>query len=886
MIQKKQLAVAIAATFVAVGVANAQQVPQKVEKVEVTGSNIKRTDTETPAPVQIISREEIERSGAQTVSDLLQKIPSNNGGGFNDSSLNSFAAGASAVSLRGLGPQATLILLNGRRLTNYGFAVGAQTVFVDLNTIPLEVVDRIEILKDGASAIYGSEAMAGVVNIILRSDYKGGIAKAALGTSEKGDASEYRASVTFGGGDISKDRWNAFGTVEYYKRDPLFTRDRSYTATSDLRSIGGTDLRTINGYPGNYTRLTTSTIGWTGGNTSPGFTGSVPVPGCQTLNAAGLCVLDPNYYLSTVPRTERYNAFGKLSFAVSDNLTLFGEAGYIQSKTTTESTPSFATTWLRATDYTLQSISLPGNPGILLPLGHPNNPYTTPVLLRYSFADLGPRTNNLTSDVYRILGGVKGSFGAWDYEGGLLYTRSETDAVRTGYVRASAIRSAIANGTYLFGKPNTPAVLSAISPTLLRTGETSMSLVDFKVSNPDLIRLPAGSIGLAAGVEYRREDMKDTPDALYATGDIVGLGATSADGKRNVTSAYIEATAQILKNLEAQAALRTDKYSDYGNSTTPKFGLKWTPMKEILLRATYAKGFRAPALPEISKSSVTGFFNNQTDPARCPTTGAAADCNFSIPAVIGPNSKLVPEKSDSFTVGVVLEPTKDLSVAVDYYQIKRTNEIGSLDLGFLLDNESRYPGLVFRNAPGADGLPGTIRYVNLQYINTGRTLTKGIDVDFKWQAALSEYGKLRGNIGLTSILTYKNAAAPDAEYDEYNGSHNQPRNRATASVVWDYGPWTTGLGANYVSRFTYSGAANGACPATAAALKNCVIGSWLTMGANVRYAGFRNIELTAGIDNFMNVRAPLDSRNTELYNYNYHSIVGRFFRAGLKYTFR
>jgi iron complex outermembrane recepter protein len=283
---------------------------------------------------------------------------------------------------------------------------------------------------------------------------------------------------------------------------------------------------------------------------------------------------------------------------------------------------------------------------------------------------------------------------------------------------------------------------------------------------------------------------------------------------------------------------------------------------------------------------VTGFFNNQTDPARCPTTAAPADCNFAIPAVIGPNSKLQPEKSKSYTVGMVIEPTKNLNVSLDYYEIKRTNEITSLDIGFLLDNEANFPGLVFRNAPGADGLPGTIRYVNLQYINTGRTLTKGIDVDFKWQMPLADYGKLRGNVGVTSIIAYKNAATPESDYDNYNGSYNQPRNRVSASVVWEYGSWTTGLGGSYISPFKYSGSSDGACPPTAAALGNCRIGSWTTLGANLRYSGFRNLELTAAVDNLLDTRAPLDSKNTELYNYNYHSIIGRFYRAGIKYTFK
>jgi iron complex outermembrane recepter protein len=883
MNQKKQLAVAVAAAILVVGVSHAQS-SQKVERVEVTGSNIKRVDSETPAPIQIISRADIERSGAQTVSDLLQKIPSNNGGSFTESNLASFAAGASAVSLRGLGPQATLVLLNGRRVANYGFAVGAQTVFVDLNTIPLEAVDRIEILKDGASAIYGSEAIAGVVNIILRSDFRGAIVKGAAGISSRSDANTYRASLAGGVGDIASQKFNAFGTLEVYKRDPLYTRDRDYTSTQDLRSIGYTDARSANAYPGNFERIN---------GTTPGFTGRIPVPGCspvvQNVPAAtapnGQCVLDPNNYYSTLPKVERANVFGKIAYAINPNMTLFGEAGYVHTKTKIESTPSAPTTWLRTTDFTLQSISIPNNAAMVLPVGNPSNPYATPVILRYTFVDLGPRTNEVTTDVVRLVGGVKGSFGAWDYESALLYNKSESEALRNGFIRASALRTALADGSYLFGKPNSAAVLANLSPTLKRRGESTTQMADFKISNPDLMALPGGNLGLAAGVEFRRESMKDTPDQLYATGDVVGLGATTADGSRNVSSAYIEATGQLVKNVEAQAAFRFDRYSDYGNSATPKFGIKWTPIKELLLRGTFAKGFRAPALPEIAKSSVAGFFNNQSDPSRCPTTKVAADCNFSIPAVIGPNPNLVPEKADSFTLGAVIEPTKNLSFAVDYYEIKRKNEIGSLDITFLLDNESKFPGLVFRNPAGTDGLPGTVRYVNLQYINTGRTETKGFDFDLRFKVP-TDFGTITGNLGVAHIVSYMYGATPPSPLEEYIGTRNQPRNRSTASLGIERGPWSGALGVNHTSGFRYVAAPSSPCPLAATYPSNCNIASWTTLALSTKYTGFKNLELTLNVDNLMDKKAPLDLRYAELYNYFFHNTVGRYFTAGLKYSFR
>lgn len=237
MIKKKQLAVAIAATFVATGVAYAQQQPQKVEKVEVTGSNIKRTDVETVAPVDVITREQIEKSGQPTIAEVLRNVPANSGNSYNESFSNSFAPGASGISLRGLGQKATLVLINGRRTAGYGFAQNLQDTFVDLNSIPSAAVERIEVLKDGASAIYGSDAIAGVVNVILRKDYKGIEMSAGAGTAA--GKNDYRFSATGGFGDLGKDKFSVLGVFDYYKRDLVKLSDTDFGASRDWRGRAG-----------------------------------------------------------------------------------------------------------------------------------------------------------------------------------------------------------------------------------------------------------------------------------------------------------------------------------------------------------------------------------------------------------------------------------------------------------------------------------------------------------------------------------------------------------------------------------------------------------------------------------------------------------------------
>ncbi len=881
-IKRKTLSRALIQAFgtgVAVSViataAHAQQA-QRVEKIEVTGTNIKRVDTETASPVTIITREEIQRSGATTVSEVIRQIPANNAGSFSENSLNSFAAGASAVSLRGLGAQATLILLNGRRLTPYPFANGAQVTFVDLNTVPLEVVDRIEVLKDGASAIYGSEAMAGVINIILRKDFKGAEVGANYAVTSEHDAAAWRATGTLGFGDLARDRWNFFANFEHREQDPIKAADRAWTSTGTLVTFGNQTRHSANGYPGNFQARP---------GTTPGFTGTVAVPGCAPDRLfAGVCRLaEVSSYLTTVPDNERNSVFGRFSWELSANHTFFAEAGFMKNETYIQSTPAFPTSWLRATDLTLQSIT-----PIILPVGHPNNPYSAPVNLLYSFEDVGPRDQLLTSEYTRILGGFKGTIGTWDYDAALGFNKNETTQERGGFINADVYRRVLADRSYYFGdrSRNSDALYAQLSPKISRVGESKSTYVDARVSK-ELMQWANGPLGFAAGVEHRKEELSDKPDALVASGSIVGLGSTAASGDRNVTSVFGEFSIPILRNLEAQLALRYDKYSDYGNSTTPKVGIKWSPVRTFALRGTYAEGFRAPGLPEIQNSFAAGFFNGVEDPVRCPVTQSNADCFFSIPAVIGANPQLKPEESKSFTVGMVWEPSPDTTLTIDYYDIKRDNEITTIDLTFLLQNEALFPGRVTRNpATPGEGLPGTIQSVNLIYANLSKTETSGIDVEFRHRFNLGQYGKLGTVFYGAYTDKWKFAVNEGEELVNYNGTHNQPRFNGNLTFEYETGPWFLFHRTNYTGRQLWAGTPFQTCPATVAAVGGCKIGAWTTQDVGVRYTGFKNLTLRAGIRNLQNKAPRLDLNNTELYNLTYHNILGKVYNVGLNYAFK
>ena len=870
MIKKKQLAVAIAATFVATGVAYAQQQPQKVEKVEVTGSNIKRIDTETAAPIQVISREDIERSGATTIAEVLRNIPASNSGTVSEAAVASFTPGANAPSLRGLGGAATLVLINGRRVAPHGFAVGGQTTFVDVNSIPSAAVERIEVLLDGASAIYGSEAMAGVINIIMRKDYTGVRVAASYGQSSRSDAESTNVSLVFGNGSLASNRYNVFGALSYSDNGSVLAADRPTTRTSDYRWLGSIDRRSTYSNPGNA---------YNAGNTA--FVGVLP--GCSLIGTPadgglnGRCLYDFAQYTDLVPETKKASGYFRGTFALTENVELFGDLSLTQSKFL-QNSPSYNVTTL-------------GYNGIILPASHPQNTFGRDVAIRYRLSDV-PQTISATSNTMRAVGGAKASFGAWDLEGALLYTSSDTDVTYRGFPRDSVLADEVLQpGTAVVRNNVTLGNLSSdlrarLYPNLVNNGKTSVTGIDVKASR-DLMQLPGGPLAVAFGADYRRESFKTKPDALVEAGEISTLGTSSADGSRNVSAAYIEFSAPVVKNVETQLAGRIDNYSDFGSKFTPKIAVKWRVAPFAVVRATYAEGFRAPSLTETSSSPVTGFFNGIRDPRNCAVLDPNnVNCSLQVRATLGANPNLKPETSKSFVLGTVIEPTKDVSVAVDYYDIKRQNEISSLDTEYLLANERLYPGYVIRDAAGL------ITGMRLPYENLGSTNVRGLDVDLRVNSSLGEMGKLTTQVIYNHMPKYLVKPVANAEELNYAGTWLQPKERFRVAGTWSRGPWDATVTWNrtgaYLRAFTPSDLS---CPLTAAQIAGgqCGVKAWSTTDFVLRYTGFRNLVATLAVMNVEDRQPPLDQRREARFTWyqpNYHSAVGRLYRVGLSYEFK
>jgi iron complex outermembrane recepter protein len=896
MIQKKQLAVAVAATFVATGFAYAQQTPQKVEKVEVTGSNIKRIDVEGALPVVVLKREDIEKSGKTTVNELLSTLTVISGGSFSEATNagNSFAPGTASVSLRGLGVNTTLVLLNGRRVANYGFAQNINENFVDLNAIPVSAIERIEVLKDGASAIYGSDAIAGVINVILRKDFRGVEVAASIGDSKDGGGSEKRASLSAGYGDVAKNRFNAMVTLDYYQREKINSQDRSFSKTADKRGNGpgARDFRSPTGNPGYW---------FGGGNPNTAFT---TCPASQVVTAASLgvggggtvCAYDFAADNDLIPETERAGAFGAVTFQLSPNWTIFADAMFNTNKTYRFAAPT---------------------PAAFSAANHPDRPAgSTFSSVAYRFLEAGRRTNETKTDSTRIVAGIKGNAFDWDMEAALNFGRSETvDLARNFIIQERATEAfggTLAGFTgqrygVLDPSKNPAGMLDAIKIAPRREGISKVEGADLKASR-ELFNMAGGVAAIALGFEHRKESVADNPDPRVALSNpnrvtVAGSGGTSVIGKRTQNSAYAEVSLPFLKGFESQLAIRTDRYSDFGTATTPKVALSWRPSQAVLVRGGYAEGFRAPSLAEIYLGESTSFPSvvdaprctdyiagfGATDPrtvAVCGPTGTGTAAQ--VRSIFLGNRTLKPEKSKSYSLGLVLEPTRDMTVAIDYYNIEHKERILAPTAGFILANEALFPGAVTRGTRTADDIaansraalrgtsgdlvPGVIR----SFFNASQQNTSGIDVDLRNKFSLGEWGKLDVTNALTYLIKIDRQLNPGQPLTELVDTYERPRWRHVLTLDWTRGSWGSTVAANTIAGFEDNFIVNGVYPR---------LGNMLTFDAQVRYTGFKNLTLTLGGLNVANKKPPFSNENWYGYDPSVHNPRGAYYYAGVRYKF-
>ncbi len=893
-----------------------------LQRVEVTGSNIRRAESETASAVQVVSREEIDRSGKTSVAQLLQTLSVDNQGSVPTTFGAGFASGASGISLRGLGSASTLVLINGRRVAPYGLADDGQKVFADLNVIPLEAVERVEILKDGASSIYGSDAIAGVVNIILRKDYQGGAVKLSAGRSGYGDGADNRAAISAGWGDLAKDRYNMFFNLELGKKDAIFNSQRAgrdQIGRSDLRDMGLDANQAFGGsgaiLQGGAASATTSINGnvrnpttllyYNRGNTDKaqtGFTRNFDGAACGNFTThaqgdpGGGCLVDaPQLYQQIQPSEDTKNFFGRGTFQFSPSMTGFVELNLYKNDSRAQ---TFPTTVSASNGY-------PGGPvantAISLGANHPDNPYFgTAARLRYMTADIGPRVSNVSSNFTRFLTGLQGNISDWDYDTGLLYSESKVSNRRTGYVARDAAFAllnptgnnlsptmtnaayAAANNPAYAALPagsyyriaenanlNSAALYAALSPTIANDAVSKSTQIDFKASR-ELAQLGGGALGLAVGAEVRRESVRLDPTSGTERGNIIGLGYSAYDGARTVSAVYAEILAPVTKQLELSGALRADHYSDVGNSYTPKVGFKWTPSKDFALRGTFAEGFRAPSAAENGRGGLAAF-STAADPVRC-ALGITAACSAANVAVItSPNPGLVPEKSKTTNLGAVWDLVPGSSMSLDLWQIKRSNEINQEETtaAIAAGHVARDPSSALAGFPGD---PGPITAVLANYVNSAQTTVRGLDFDFNQKFNLGEAGKLSFDAKWTHLFTFRRTEK-DGSSKDYAGTHGNcdatncmgtPADRMNIGATWEKGNLKLSTVVTYrgsIEDKNFKNDPAGCAVTTTAGFPvpaNCRIDSFTTVDVSFRWKAAKGLEVYGSIQNLFDAVAPFD----------------------------
>jgi iron complex outermembrane receptor protein len=758
-------------------VALAQDSDESVEeqgKITVTGSRIKRSDVEGALPITVITREQIELSGESNAADFIRNLTFNSAGSFRPQS-GSSAQGEATVSLRGLGSSRTLVLIDNRRLPKSPATGSSQ----NLSTLPMGAIERIEVLSDGASAVYGSDAIGGVINIITRQDYQG--AEIMLGGAEvsipRNGGEREEGSVVFG---ASSDRSSLLAGVSWNDREIVFARD--FPWTSPGASVYGNSFTTITDGFDNFD--------WTsyiGGCDFPG-TGFYTVPNSNSPNGTR-CAYNFTLVSADEASTENKSFYAKAKHEINDNWELWANTTFSQSESFGRYAPVPDSSYF-SVPLTASSPNNPTNPNS--PLYDPSlglDPQ--PVNWWHRFDALGNRDSTVTTQQLDFLVGTTGQIGNAEVEFGLRHTDNRTSDVGRNYLLRSAAAALIEDGSYNLLDPynNPENVLNSMRITIFRDSKYDQDEVFGSVAF-DLFDLDGGPASMYIGAEYRKEKYSDQYDPQSEAGQVGGSAGNSAAGDRDVTSVFFEALFPILDNLEVNLAGRYDDYSDFGDNFSPKISARWQPMDNLTIRGSYGQGFRAPTL-DILTQKPTFSATTVRDPQSCLAQGQPETCSLQINNTIVANSSLQPEDSDQYSLGVAYEPVDWFNFAVDYWDISIDNRIRSFTAQNVIDAELRGdnppPGLFCLRSP-----TGSILNCTSGFGNEGVVDTSGIDLNARFTYELFG-GNMSTNVQLSHLLDQSVDNDRELVLDP-----GLPENRLVISNQYSYGDWTFSYNLNLI----------------------------------------------------------------------------------------
>lgn len=923
----------------------------KLEPFEVLGSRIRLVDVSGPSPVNVYGSEEISQAGSLTLADFLNRLPQNYSGisagrGSTPNDLNpefgsrtetsnppfnigmgSFsppanATGQSGVSLRGLGSGATLVLIDGRRVAKS--SVGNQGTdsrqgFVDLNAIPLGMVERVEIITDGASALYGADAVAGVINIVLKKNWSGTELTSTYKGAFDGGGTEMTSSLVHG---FSTGRLRGSVSLDYYKRKPLKASERPFSARQDHRSvikaydeetgapIYGSDYRIYWGYPatvqarsgflsgmrdpnGSPTRvaLTPSGLASTP-NTTEGFIGVAPTGSSPLANASGARPGNTSQYLDIIPPSERRGLGMRLTYDLPAEIEIYGNVLFSSVDGTSSGQPATIAASTR-TDL--------GRFATVVPSAY--NPFKQDVIVGMIAHEFGAIKQQVSTATLISALGLTGPVGqSWRWD--LSVSWQDQDFERTTReFNPALITEALANSdpamridpfidARVDGAPDQRGLWENMARYIHFRGLSDQLTLDFSADG-ELWDMKGGPLRMAVGFNYENASVLNrsvTPSIAVSPIETITLLKGTGEGLAVFAECMVPVFGKAnarpgLNRLDMQLAVRHEDRGKAGSATVPKVGLSWVPRESVLLRAGYAEGFRAPG-PTETIVDLRDFTNNSIiDPRRNNTLANG------VLVTREANPDLRPETSRSVYYGLLYEPKwrPGLELEVNYYITEQENIIQVLTEQVLVFNESSFPDRVIRSEPDADdlaaGWPGRITRVNRSLLNFGSSLNHSLDFLVHYRTKDTPFGTFRLTANASNTLKSSRQIVPGvAAVNDLGDTYSPPKWRLSGSIYWASGPYNASLFATHLSRFDTNQA--GGFRASQAVPPQTLLD--LRVGYQFKNAVIRGLgkdaKISVGIGNLLNEKPPFADT---LFGYNgtFHSPLGRSYQISFTLPF-
>jgi iron complex outermembrane receptor protein len=861
-----------------------------IQRVEITGSAIKRIDAETAVPVTVLRIDDLKKQGVTTIEQVMSNLSVSQASQGTSQVVGLGTGGASFADLRGIGANKTLVLLNGRRLANNAFDSSAP----DLNMIPFAALERVEVLRDGASALYGSDAVGGVINFITRKDYTGGVVSIGADTPAKSGGRSRSVNVGFGAGDLASDGWNVFGVIDHQEQKAITGLERPYNA----RFPGGLSSSTS---PANYFQ------GDASGN--PAAPGCSSAPNLITDGATG-CQMTTSSFVDYVPRSDRTTGLLKGTFRINENHELGLEymasqsrinsqiapvpyGGLIQNRLRPDGTPNpYFPGNAFAANIALDPAFDDGKGGV----------GAQPGFVHVKWRDLpnGTRADENVNNQQRFIASMTGVLGGWDYDGAFSYNENKVRENLKGYSDGDIITKGILNGVINpYGAQDgagTALINSAALDGNVQNAKGSTTGLDLHLSRELGDWMGAGrKAAIAVGTEAHREKFLSAANPEYAAKVVASTGIdpdTRNEGSRTVYAAYAELNVPIIKTLDITAALRYDKYSDFGSSTNPKLGFRFQPSKQVLVRGSFSTGFRAPSLYEINSAQTYTNSSTYNDPVNCPGgtplpgKSRADNCKQQFQVLSGGNTALNPEKSKNATIGIVVEPINNLTVGLDFWSINLKQAIDSLSQDDVFADPVKYASLYHRSPSGdlaTDGSqcpnPLTCGYVDLRTQNLGGTRTNGIDISTLYRLRTANAGNFNFQLNSTYVHKYEYQNSEGGEWHQkvgvYSGTGPVFRWQNNFALNWSRGEYGAGLSGHHKTGYLDQDETNH-------------VASYTTFDGYLSWAMKKGFGLTAGVRNMFDRNPPL-SYQTETfqsgYDPRYSDPIGRTFYVRGTYSF-